>query len=95
MLFEKELHIFILHRAMQIMLAFGRPGSGLRAAPFVYLEALPIVGSPTGKSRCGGQSLRSVFAFDMLITFQITDTHSSFEGLGSVPWTGEKSETTP
>lgn len=40
MLFEKELHIFSLHWAMQITLAFGRHDSELRAAPFVYSEAL-------------------------------------------------------
>lgn len=39
MLSEKELHIFILLQAMQIMLEFGRSDSGLRAAPFVYLKA--------------------------------------------------------
>lgn len=67
---------------MQIVLAFGCHGEGLRAAPLVDLEAPQTAGSPTGRSRCGGQSLHSVFAFAVFMMFQITDTHSSFEGPG-------------
>ena len=94
--FEKELHIFIWHWALQIVLAssdaqpLGATCKGSEQFLCVHLQTLLTVGSPTGRTECEVTVCTpclplTYLLYDIFVVSQVMDTCS--------PFLGEKSET--